>query len=1228
MRKRSTIFSFLKYIRAAVFPALLLVLTASTSWGAPTITAVEPPDSSSPAASVIPSATFSEYIDPTTITNGSFTVSKSVKIKAIAAGSSHTLVLKSDGTIAAWGGGYKGKTSVPLGLSGVTAIAAGTNDSFALKNDGTVVAWGEWGQNWVPTGLSGVVAISTGYWHTLALKNDGTIIGWGGNENGQISVPLGLSGIVSISAGDLYSLALKNDGTVVGWGDNTYGQRSVPTSLAGVTAISAGKMHSLALKKDGTVVAWGANYSGQRSVPSGLSGVTAISAGSYHSLALKADGTVIGWGDNSYSQISIPIGLTGVVAISAGDYYSLALKNDGTIVGWGDDACSQSSVPSDLSGVAGIEAGENYSMALKNNGTVVAWGANSHGQRAVPPGLSEVAAISAGWHHSLAMKKDGSVVSWGSLNSVPTSLSGVVAISAGYDNSLALKNDGTVIVWGNLPPTIVFPSQSGIVAISSGWYHWLALKNDGTVVAWGDNSVGQSSVPQGLFDVVAISAGCNYSMALKKDGTVVAWGQNYWGEISVPPGLSNVVAISAGHSNSLALKSDGTVVAWSASGIVPADLSGVVSISGRGNHSLAMKNDGTVVAWGNNTYGQSNVPKSPYKTIVPGSVIYDQTANTATITPSVLLEPGFTYIGTVATGVRNVSGEYLAADFNWSFSPVQTPTTIALSNLNQPYDGTPKAVTAATDPAGLTVSITYNGSTTPPTAVGSYIVVATVNDSTYAGSATAVLTISNPVYTIGIYVGGGHGSISCDSPVIMGGNSICSIIPDANYHLATFTDNNVDKLATVSSNNYTIGNVVADHTIQGTFAVNLIANAGPTQTLNCSGPTGAQVILDGSASTGATFYAWSGPFGSASGVNPTVTIPWGTHTITLTVTDWTGKSALSSVIIAVTDNVPPLVNVVSNGARGNNDWFVSAIDMGLNAVDSCSSIREIRYTLDNNAEQAVIGATAGFRIVGDGSHTVTYRAIDNAGNEVGNSIIFKIDGTAPAITGAVLTQPNVNGWYNGNATVHFSATDALSGIASLTPDTAVTNEGAGQLVTGTAVDMAGNQTTYSVTGINVDKTAPSLVISGITNDATYNLGLVPTPEFGAVDAISGVATSGASLTGGDAQGLGQFTYTVSATDKAGNAAVTSVTYTVNATTTGTITLISQLTATGMIDQQTAVMLNSSLTTAMQFYASGNSIAGDEMMGVFINQVNAPGKSISPEITAQLINAANYIIAHN
>ncbi len=300
------------------------------------------------------------------------------------------------GSVLAWGctgniGGY-GQCSVPAGLSAtVTAIAAGTIHSLALKSDGTVVAWGcaasTSGQCNVPSGLTGVTAIAAGASNSLALRSDGTVVAWGcGNPNfdaGQCDVPSDLSGVTAISASDHHSLALKSDGTVVAWGCGAplgysmdFGQCDVPAGLTGVTAIAAGYRDSLALKSDGTVVAWGCapgGDHGQCDVPSGLSGVTAIAAGVAHSLALKDDGTVVAWGcpGGAYGQCDVPVDLSGVVAIAAGAWHSLALKSDGTVVAWGCGTASgfssdfgQCSVPDGLTGVTAIAAGWYHSMGL------------------------------------------------------------------------------------------------------------------------------------------------------------------------------------------------------------------------------------------------------------------------------------------------------------------------------------------------------------------------------------------------------------------------------------------------------------------------------------------------------------------------------------------------------------------------------------------------------------------------------------------------------------------------------------------------------------------------------------------------------------------------------------------------------------------------------------------------------------------------------------------------
>jgi len=164
----------------------------------------------------------------------------------------------------------------------------------------------------------------------------------------------------------------------------------------------------------------------------------------------------------------------------------------------------------------------------------------------------------------------------------------------------------------------------------------------------------------------------------------------------------------------------------------------------------------------------------------------------------------------------------------------------------------------------------------------------------------------------------------------------------------------------------------------------------------------------------------------------------------------------------------------------------------------------------------------------EGSHVVGGTATDGAGNTATDQATVRIDRTAPIVGAVVSGVLNAAGWYSSPVTVTFSATDALSGVSSVSPASTVLGEGLGQSASATAVDAAGNSATGGVTGIDVDLTPPVLTATFPTGWQTGDV-LV---DWSCTDALSGVATDPVDETvTGEGANLSS---SASCTDVAGN----------------------------------------------------------------------------------------------
>jgi len=584
---------------------------------------------------------------------------------AITAGTYHTISLKNDGSLWAWGYNDYGQlgdgtqftdrlTPVHIGSdidwTQISAPAGGCH-TLALKSDGTLWAWGwndygQLGDGTVIDRLTPVqigvdtnwARISAGACHTTALKSDGSLWAWGNNDYGQLGdgtvidrltpVQIGVdTNWARISAGAYYTTALKSDGSLWAWGNNPYGQlgdgtvikRLLPVQIGIDTdwnQISAGGYYTTALKGDGSLWAWGRNDHGELGdgtvidrlspVPIGSDTDWAqISAGVFHTIALKSDGTLWAWGYNDYGQLGdgtqftdrltpVQIGAaTNWDQIAAGVYHSIALKSDDSLWAWGNNDHGQlgdGTVVDRLSPVQ-IDTGTKPTVTTQavtgigsttatGNGNILNLGSPNPTQHGVcwnttgtpttaDSKTEEGAATTTGafssnmtglspktTYHVRAYATNTAGPSYGSDLTFTTSTTGtkLAQITAGSDHAIALKSDGSLWAWGS---------------------NWRGGLGDGTTIdRWSPVQTGTDT------NWAQTAAGNEYTIALKDDGSLWAWGDNTCGQLGDGTTTERHSPVQIG-----------SATAWA-------------HISTGGLHSMAIKTDGSLWAWGNNTCGQ------------------------------------------------------------------------------------------------------------------------------------------------------------------------------------------------------------------------------------------------------------------------------------------------------------------------------------------------------------------------------------------------------------------------------------------------------------------------------------------------------------------------------------------------------------------------------------------------------------------------------------------------
>lgn len=282
----------------------------------------------------------------------------------VAAGDAHTVAVRADGTLWAWGnnlagqlglGSSAGYNQFAPGQVGTDtnwrSVAAGLSHTVAVRTDGSLWAWGlnadgQLGDGTTTTRLRPVrigtgttwQSVAAGATHTLAVRQDGTLWAWGNDQYGQTGngtnslapVQVGTdTNWQQVAAGKQHTLALRTNGTLWTWGNGQYGRlglgttttQYLPAQVGTATwqSIAAGDTHSLAVRTDGTLWGWGYNSLGVLGDPGTVAtfvlqpvqvGTTTtwqrVSTNTGHSAFVRTDNSAWVCGSNRLGQLGTP----------------------------------------------------------------------------------------------------------------------------------------------------------------------------------------------------------------------------------------------------------------------------------------------------------------------------------------------------------------------------------------------------------------------------------------------------------------------------------------------------------------------------------------------------------------------------------------------------------------------------------------------------------------------------------------------------------------------------------------------------------------------------------------------------------------------------------------------------------------------------------------------------------------------------------------------------------
>ena len=164
------------------------------------------------------------------------------------------------------------------------------------------------------------------------------------------------------------------------------------------------------------------------------------------------------------------------------------------------------------------------------------------------------------------------------------------------------------------------------------------------------------------------------------------------------------------------------------------------------------------------------------------------------------------------------------------------------------------------------------------------------------------------------------------------------------------------------------------------------------------------------------------------------------------------------------DLEPPTIQATLSSVPNGAGWHHQDVTVTFSCSDADSAIA--------SCSAPVVISTEG------GGQLISGEAVDEFGNTASTSVTINLDKFDPTISAIKNPLSNANGWNNADVTVSFTCADSSSGIATCPASIPLSTEGAGQIISGTATDIAGKSATAS-TKVSIDKTPPEIIATDI-----------------------------------------------------------------------------------------------------------------------------------------------------